>query len=141
MRAGVHGCGVERSIAYGASIGACKGELPYCGAVHARQGLAATVLTVTSMGQVTLRKEVLAHLGIKPDQPWICRCSLLGGCSFMLISLPAPFTTALVCLQVGPAIAPRLRSSTRPPLPVGLVMAAAGAGLQLWLQVAISPMA
>ncbi len=108
--------------------------LLYLGGVDGRRELAATTLTFTSMGQVTLRKEILAHLGIKPDQPWTCRCSLLGGCSSALSRPPpAPFTTALVCWLVGPAIAPRLRSSTRPPPPVHV--------FSCWLQVAISPMA
>ena len=43
---------------------ASKAVLPYVKSPN--QGLVMTTLTVTAEGQVTLRKDVLAHLGIHP---------------------------------------------------------------------------
>jgi len=35
-----------------------------------------STLTVSGRGQVTLRKQVLQHLGIKPGAGWSCSCCL-----------------------------------------------------------------
>jgi antitoxin PrlF len=42
----------------------CKAFLPYIGGLE----VVMTVLTVTSKGQVTLKKDVLEHLGVKPGE-------------------------------------------------------------------------
>jgi bifunctional DNA-binding transcriptional regulator/antitoxin component of YhaV-PrlF toxin-antitoxin module len=43
----------------------CKAKLPYTGLFG---GVVMSTLTVTSKGQVTLRKDVLDHLGVQPGQ-------------------------------------------------------------------------
>lgn len=40
--------------------------MPYI--LRAMQGMQMTTLTVTAKGQVTLKKELLQHLGVKPGQ-------------------------------------------------------------------------
>jgi antitoxin PrlF len=46
----------------------CKADQPYVQVPKSKEAAMTTTLTITAKGQVTLRKEILRHLGIAPGQ-------------------------------------------------------------------------
>ena len=66
MRAANAGHVLEHALGQHAAIDG-KAKAPYCDRIfHAQFHVMAIALTVTAKGQVTLRKDVLQHLGVRP---------------------------------------------------------------------------
>ena len=58
-----------------------------------------TTLTITAKGQVTLRKEVLQHLGVKPGEKVVVDFLPAGRAELRAAKSPASIDTFIGCLR------------------------------------------
>jgi antitoxin PrlF len=58
-----------------------------------------TTLTITAKGQVTLRKEVLQHLGVKPGEKVVVDFLPAGRAELRAAKSPTPIDAFIGCLR------------------------------------------